>query len=60
MIHASPCYEDDRVLVYYMLRRSTFEQVFWNQIPSENLMSSFFRLALSGEQGIGSMSSLLF
>ena len=50
VVHASPCYEDDRVLVYYMLRRSTFEQVFWNQIPSENLMSSFFRRALSGEQ----------
>ncbi len=50
VIHASPCYEDDRVLVYYMLRRSTFDQVFWNQIPAENLMSSFFRRALSGEQ----------
>ena len=50
VIHASPCYEDDRVLVYYMLRRSTFEQVFWNQIPAENLMSSFFRRALSSEQ----------
>ena len=50
VVHASPCYEDDRVLVYYMLRRSTFEQVFWNQIPAENLMSSFFRRALSEEQ----------
>lgn len=50
VIHASPCYEDDCVLVYYMLRRSTFEHVFWNQIPAENLMSSFFRRALSGEQ----------
>lgn len=50
VVHASPCYEDDRVLVYYMLRHSTFEQVFWNQIPAENLMSSFFRRALSGEQ----------
>ena len=50
VVHASPCYEDDRVLVYYMLRHSTFEQVFWNQVPAENLMSSFFRRALSGEQ----------
>ena len=49
-VHASPCYEDDRILVYYMLRRSTFDQVFWNQIPPENLMSSFFQRALSGEQ----------
>lgn len=50
VVHASPCYRDDSVLVYYMLRSSTFEQVFWNQIPPENLMSSFFRQALGNEQ----------
>lgn len=50
VIHANPCYEDDRVLVYYNIRSSTFDQVFWNQIPSGNLLSGFFRQALSGLQ----------
>ena len=45
--HASPCYADDAVLNYYMLRSSTFDKVFWNQLPSNSLMSSFFRYALS-------------
>lgn len=48
-IHASPCYSDDSVLVYYMLRSSTFDQVFWNQIPSDSLMAAFFRQALNGQ-----------
>lgn len=47
--HASPCYGDDRVLVYYMLRASTFDQVFWSQLPQDSLMASFFRQALSGQ-----------
>ncbi len=50
VLHANPCYADDRVLVYYNVRASTFDQVFWNQIPSGNLMSGFFRQALSGQQ----------
>lgn len=50
VLHANPCYADDRLLVYYNIRSSTFDQVFWNQIPSGNLMSSFFRKALSGQQ----------
>ena len=50
VIHANPCYEDDQVLVYYNIRSSTFDQVFWNQIPSGNLLSGFFRQALSGRQ----------
>ena len=33
-----------------MIRSSTFEQVFWNQIPPENLMSTFLRRALGNEQ----------
>ncbi|MBR3154747.1 MAG: helix-turn-helix domain-containing protein [Lachnospiraceae bacterium] len=49
-VHASPCYSDDKVLLYYMLRTSTFDQVFWNQLPSDSLMSSFFRRALSNAQ----------
>ncbi|MBR1780256.1 MAG: helix-turn-helix domain-containing protein [Oscillospiraceae bacterium] len=50
VLHANPCYGDDQVLVYYNIRSSTFDQVFWNQIPAGNLMSSFFRHALSGSQ----------
>ena len=50
VVHASPCYADDCCLLYCMVRSSTFDQVFWNQLPSENLMSSFFRRALDGGQ----------
>ena len=50
IVHANPCYEDDQILVYYNIRSSTFDQVFWNQIPSGNLLSGFFRQALSGRQ----------
>ena len=50
VLHANPCYGDDMVLVYYNIRSSTFDQVFWNQIPSGNLMGGFFRQALSGAQ----------
>ena len=49
VVHASPCYRDDCVLMYYNIRSSTFDQVFWNQLPTDNLMSSFFRQALSGQ-----------
>lgn len=49
VVHASPCYSDDCVLMYYNIRSSTFDQVFWNQLPADNLMSSFFRQALSGQ-----------
>ncbi len=45
--HASPCYRDDAVLDYYGLRSSTFDRVFWNQLPADSLMSTFFRQALS-------------
>lgn len=48
-VHASPCYCDDGVLMYYMLRSSTFDQVFWNQLPNDSLMAAFFRQALSGQ-----------
>ena len=50
VLHASPCYADDNVLLYYLVRSSTFDRVFWNQIPSDNLMSAFFRQALSVQQ----------
>lgn len=48
-LHASPCYCDDGVLVYYMLRSSTFDQVFWNHLPADSLMAVFFKQALSGQ-----------
>lgn len=48
-LHASPCYCDDAVLVYYMLRSSTFDQVFWNHLPTNSLMAAFFKQALSGQ-----------
>ena len=50
VLHASPCYADDQVLLYYLVRSSTFDRVFWSQIPSDNLMSAFFRQALSAHQ----------
>lgn len=48
-VHASPCYEDDSILLFYMLRASTFHQTFWNQLPTDSLMSKFFRQILEGQ-----------
>ena len=48
VLHASPCYSDDAVLVSYLVRASTFDQVFWRQLPEGNLMTAFFRQALDG------------
>lgn len=48
--YASPCFQDDCSLLFYVIRSSTFDRVFWNQIPPENLMASFFRQALSESQ----------
>ncbi|HIR69816.1 MAG: helix-turn-helix domain-containing protein [Oscillospiraceae bacterium] len=56
-LHATPCYGDDRVLMTSLVRASTFERVFWNQLNSQNLMSVFFRQAL--HQG-GSAAYLWF
>ena len=50
VVHASPCYSDDAVLAFYMMRSSTFKSVFWNQLGDDNLLSKFFRLALDSEQ----------
>lgn len=44
--HASPCYADDAILYFYMVRSSTFDKVFWNQLPKDSLMAGFFRRAL--------------
>ena len=51
VVHATPCYEDDQVLLYFTIRSSTFDQVFWNTLPPDSLMSSFFRQALSSQHG---------
>ncbi|MBR1757372.1 MAG: helix-turn-helix transcriptional regulator [Lachnospiraceae bacterium] len=51
VLHASPCYADDAILHYFMVRASTFEQVFWSQLPEGSLLASFFRKSLSGEGG---------
>ena len=48
-IQAGPCFSDDSVLVYYMVRASTFDQVFCNQIPTDSLMATIFRQALNGQ-----------
>ena len=50
VLHASPCYKDDAVLFYYMIRSSTFQEVFWNQLPPDSLMAQFFRLSLNRRQ----------
>ena len=47
VVHASPCFGDDKILMSYMLRASVFNQVFWKLVPSQNLLSSFFHRALS-------------
>lgn len=49
-VHASPCYGDDCCLLYCMVRTSTFDEVFWKQLPAESLMATFFRRALDGGQ----------
>lgn len=48
VVHASPCEKDDCVLFYYLVRTSTFQEVFWNQLPAGSLMADFFRRALNG------------
>lgn len=49
VVHANPCYADDAVLAFYMIRVNTFRHVFWNQLGDDNLLSRFFRIALEGE-----------
>ena len=46
VIHASPCYRDDCILMFFLIRSSTFDHVFWNQLNTESLMSNFFQKAL--------------
>ncbi len=51
IVHASPCYADDAILNYFLVRASTFDRVFWSQLPESSLLASFFRKALSGGEG---------
>ena len=46
---ACTCPADDCMVYFFMIRRSTFSRVFWSQLSSQNLMSHFFRQALTGE-----------
>ena len=46
VLHASPCCSDDAEVYYYMVRSSTFSEVFWDHIPKNSLMRSFFAQAL--------------
>ena len=48
VVHASPCFADDRILAFFLIRTSTFNEIFWSQLEEDNLLTSFFRQALSG------------
>lgn len=50
VVHATPCYSDDSVLTFYMIRASLFQRVFWNQLGDGNLLGKFFRIALEGDE----------
>ena len=54
---ACTCPSDDVTTFFFMIRQSTFSKVFWTHLSAQNLMSFFFRRALSGEH---STSYLLF
>lgn len=49
-LYASPCYEDDAVLIYYAVRSSTFYDVFWNNLSDVPLLSEFFAKILQGNR----------
>ncbi len=55
--NATPCYQDNQVLYSFSVRQSTFEKVFFDQLPKSSLMSDFFRHVLNNEK---SVSYLLF
>lgn len=55
--HATPCYKDNQVLYSFSVRRSTFEKVFFDQLPADSLMANFFRQVLNNEKAV---SYLLF
>lgn len=48
--HATPCYHEDAVLHYFMVRASTFDRVFWSQLPKDSLLAAFFHKALAEKE----------
>lgn len=48
IMKACTCLSDDCVTFFYMIRSSTFSSVFLNHLSDQNLMSLFFKQALSG------------
>lgn len=57
--HATPCPGDDKYLEYFLIRKSTFDKVFWEQLNTVSIMSQFFRTALHQEAQLQT-SYLLF
>ena len=57
ILEACNCPFDDCAVLFYMIRRSTFSQVFLSHLTSENLMADFFRRALNDQSA---SSYLLF
>ena len=49
ILEACCCPFDDCAVLFYMIRRSTFSQVFLSHLTSGNLMADFFRRALSNQ-----------
>lgn len=49
MQKACTCEDDHSAVFFFMIRKSTFSQVFWSQLNAQNLMANFFRQALSGQ-----------
>lgn len=45
--HATPCYHDDSFLEYFMIRSSSFEKTFYDQLNRDSIMAHFFRNALN-------------
>ena len=43
---------DNCCVHFCLIRKSTFSQVFWSHLTEQNLMSRFFRQALSGTGGV--------
>ncbi|MBQ1508292.1 MAG: helix-turn-helix transcriptional regulator [Erysipelotrichaceae bacterium] len=54
---ATPSFRDDAVLEYYLVRSSSFDRVFWEQLNHDSIMSHFFRNALKND--VSSRSSYL-
>ena len=44
---ATPCYGDGQCLDYFLLRKSSFDRVFFEQMNDSSIMSHFFRNALN-------------